>query len=186
MGSQFAYSEHLLRLNEYHIWLSDSSWQKYYYNTWQSSCNAVFSPFIWCMIAYNNQMLWIMFRLCSWKRGCEWNGRSNFALACTREALVPRISVKMLQARLLRSELPSRLFKRGCLRGSLEQAHSLSLTTTLPAPCRPDSLAAGLRHRANCVSASVLEASKKRVLLFEKCCDDVCHIVRLIFRMGKK
>lgn len=45
-----------------------------------------------------------------------------------------RISVKALQAKLLRLELRTRVFISGCLRGSLEKAHSFS---NLNAPWRP-------------------------------------------------
>lgn len=45
-----------------------------------------------------------------------------------------RISVKALQAKLLRLELRTRVFISGCLRGSLEKVHSFS---NLNAPWRP-------------------------------------------------
>lgn len=54
-----------------------------------------------------------------------------------------RISVKALQAMLLRLELCTRVFISGCLRGSLEKAHSFS---NLNAPWRP-MLVCSLRRR---------------------------------------
>lgn len=54
-----------------------------------------------------------------------------------------RISVKALQAKLLRLELRTRVFISGCLRGSLEKAHSFS---NLNAPWRP-TLVPSLRRR---------------------------------------
>lgn len=52
--------------------------------------------------------------------------------------------MKALQARELSSELRTKLFNSGCLRGSLVQAHSFSLLTPLDTPCRPVSLVADL------------------------------------------
>lgn len=46
-----------------------------------------------------------------------------------------RISVKALQASGLKSGLPTSLFSRGCLMGSLELAHSLSGAAFLEITC---------------------------------------------------
>lgn len=86
-----------------------------------------------------------------------------------------RISVKALQARFLRSELCSRIFISGCLRGSLEQDHSFS---TLVAPFLPIWPAGLQQWRSPTYWVFLLLFVKKKkktacihhhTLIFEKC-----------------